>query len=495
MASRVRLFVVVDDITVQGVSASEAAKNPYALFEQDLGVIANIVTGSLETDVGGTVSEEKSIIIGSSEEVVTKLTEQTGSRWACADATRNLGVDVSYTGPSCATQRGRTDAARAQVGRFAFLRGFVGQVAAVVRGGIRASMVCGSGVQGATEAALARTRSTVGACAFGPLGGASLTLRFMTAGVRELDPAFDLTLLPLKAWATAIWDGKPDAIRKMAIAFNEGLKQEREGVRLESRPPGPTVAVLVALRRLGWHAEDYQSWVTDRGTRLQLRVVCPRSVWILGRLAVQRCQWQHVAAQYPDEFTGFEHGGDVQPVLLALGPRSPLTPEQKQLAKCAFVRRLWPDLRRAQGGYQESGLCDACREEVGTLRHALFRCPAVAMARYCADLGPVGVVGARAAAEHHLFSRGVMPDLRHLAPLPTSSRKVVWDPLSRKGIVEGHVFWMGPEWMGTMSFWRGLGGVLPKCGLSADSRLGRGGLILGSSSASTRPRSSRPSWR
>ena len=177
MATSVRLYVVVDDITVQGVSASEAAKDSYELFEQDLGVIANIVTGSLETDVGGTVSEEKSIIIGSSEEVMTKLTEQTGSRWACADATRNLGVDVSYTGPSCATQRARTDAARAQVGRFAFLRGFGGQVAAVARGGPRASMVFGSGVQGATEAALARIRTTVGAFAVGPLGGANLTLR------------------------------------------------------------------------------------------------------------------------------------------------------------------------------------------------------------------------------------------------------------------------------------------------------------------------------
>ena len=216
---------------------------------------------------------------------------------------------------------------------------------------------------------------------------------------------------------------------------------------------------------------------------------------ILGRLAVQRWQWQHVAAQYPDEFAGFEHGGDIQPVLRALGPRSPLTPQQKQLAKCAFVRRLWPDLRRAQGGYQESGSCAACGDEVGTLRHALFRCPAVAMARYCADLGPVGVVGARAAAEHHLFSRGVMPDLRHLAPLPTAIRVVIWDPSSRKGIVEGHVFLDGSRLYGGDVLLARAGWGIAEVRVVGRCEARAWGPILVSSSASTRPRCSQPSWR
>ena len=235
---------------------------------------------------------------------------------------------------------------------------------------------------------------------------------------------------------------------KMAIAFKATQVKEQKGVNLEHQVASPTVAVLIALRRLGWRAECFHTWVSDRDVRLPLRSVCPRSMLIHGRMAVERWQWRHIAAQYPAEFPDFDHGGDVAPLMAALGAKSRLSAAQRSLVKSAAVRRLWPDHRRAEAGYQESGKCGACGDEMGSLRHALYRCPAVAMDRYCEDLGVLEIEGAKAPEEHHLFSRGVLADLRHLAPQPDRSGKIVWDPASVKGYFEGHVFVDGSRFRG-----------------------------------------------
>ena len=130
----------------------------------------------------------------------------------------------------------------------------------------------------------------------------------------------------------------------------------------------------------------------------------------------------------------------MQPLLQTLNVRSPPTTHQRHLLRCAAVRRLWPERRRAEEGYHASGVCAACGDELGTLRHALYRCPATAMSRYCQDLGAVSVFGAKSAAEHHLYSRGVLADVRHEAPPPYSMPEVIWDPASTKGVFEGHVY-------------------------------------------------------
>ena len=171
----------------------------------------------MEKEVGGTVSEEKSIVMASDTEVAEKLVDGTGRRWNRASYTRNLGIDTSYCKKDESTQRSRIEQARARVGRFAFLRGFGGQVAAVVRGGPMASMVWGACAQGATEATLMRARSVVGACSFGPLGGASLTLNFLVSHVRELDPVYAMTLGPLKQWAAMVWSGTAETMRKTLL--------------------------------------------------------------------------------------------------------------------------------------------------------------------------------------------------------------------------------------------------------------------------------------
>ena len=238
----------------------------------------------------------------------------------------------------------------------------------------------------------------------------------------------------------AVWSGTADQLRRMAVAFQSTRDFQDAGGNLEKRPPGPTVAVLLALGRLQWRAKNFKIFVTNDGTVVKLDEVCPRSVLILGKLAVELWQWRRLAEHYPEEFTGFSDGGDLKATQAELGSKSTLTRPQRELARCAVTRRLWPSLRRAEAGYQQNGRCEACGEELGTLRHALYRCPATAAARHHRDLGPVGTIGGRSCVEHHLFSRGCMPDFRGQAPRAITSEVIEWDEQSQTGCLEGHVF-------------------------------------------------------
>ena len=55
----------------------------------------------------------------------------------------------------------------------------------------------------------------------------------------------------------------------------------------------------MALGRLKWKAESFKAFITEDGKVLQLDQVCPKSVLILGRLAVEKWQWRRLAEHYP----------------------------------------------------------------------------------------------------------------------------------------------------------------------------------------------------
>ena len=80
--------------------------------------MVGVVAEGLEGNIGGTISDAKTVVIGTSEDTINKIVELTGSRWKGQDEVRNLGVDVSYTQPASATQQARQAAAVTRVGRF-----------------------------------------------------------------------------------------------------------------------------------------------------------------------------------------------------------------------------------------------------------------------------------------------------------------------------------------------------------------------------------------
>ena len=169
----------------------------------------------------------------------------------------------------------------------------------------------------------------------------------MLSDVKHLDPAFDLLLQPVKLWAIAVWSGAVDQLRRMAVAFQETKDFAQAGGNLEKRPPGPSVAVLMALDRLQWKAINFREFVTDRGVALNLSQVCPRSVLLLGRMSVEQWQWRRVAEHYPDEYTDFVEGGDLQPLLKELGKKCTMPRAQRVLVRCAATRCLGSSFQAA----------------------------------------------------------------------------------------------------------------------------------------------------
>ena len=431
----ISLSVVVDDMTVHGQGKLAGEEE----LAREMAATISTLTGSLEDDVGATISEEKTVILGTSDAVVDDIIAQTGARWAAARAVRNLGMDFSYVEAAACTQLTRVQTCQHRFSRFHVLRGAGGAVAAVARAGPRAAMCFGAGVQGISDGDLQRIRSTVGSCAFGPLGGASLTLKFMLAEVKELDPAYDLNLQPLRMWATAVWDCEPGVWATMAVVFNDLVARKADGHGLEHLPPGPGRATLKALDRLGWNAISFRRWRTDRGVDLDLATHCPMTIIKLGRLAVERGQWLHLKERY-EEFSCFGDGGNLQPIRQALAGRTGLGRAERNLLRAAATRTLWPDERRADEGYQENKGCSKCGGPRGTLRHAVWDCPVLASQRYQADLGNLGREGCAQDDEHAIFSRGLLArdSAGEVKALCTTT--INWDPCSRVSVLAGHIY-------------------------------------------------------
>ena len=150
---------------------------------------------------------------------------------------------------------------------------------------------------------------------------------------------------------------------------------------MDRRPPGPGSATVMALSRIGWRADSFRTWVAHEGWRLDLATHCPRTVTKIAARAVTRWQWTHLIKQY-DEFRSLGVAGDAGPVTRAIRGKTGLSARQRGSLRAAAYRSLWPSQRRAEEGYQVASSCEACGKESGTLRHAIWRCPAQAALRY-----------------------------------------------------------------------------------------------------------------
>ena len=93
-----------------------------------------------------------------------------------------------------------------------------------------------------------------------------------------LDPMFDAILAPLRAWATVVWEAKPEEIRRMAVVLKEAIEAAARGDYLDARPPGPGVAVMQTLRRIVRKAKNFRTLEMPDGQQLQLHLDCPKTV-------------------------------------------------------------------------------------------------------------------------------------------------------------------------------------------------------------------------
>ena len=205
---------------------------------------------------------------------------------------------------------------------------------------------------------------------------------------------------------------------------------------------------MVALDRLGWRADSFRDWTTDKGIRVDLFTHCPQTIAKLAARAATAWQWRHLAGRYGD-LSGMRMGGDLGPLIKALKGKTGLRPGQCSLLRSAATRTLWSTARRAAEGYQADGTCAACGDEQRTLRHAIWRCPAQAMKRYQEDLGCIETSGASSLEEHALYSHGIIPPPADRAPTALGRSEPQWAGNSRVGVLSGHLYVDGSLLHGT----------------------------------------------
>ena len=116
-------------------------------------------------------------------------------------------------------------------------------------------------------------RTTVGRCLPGRHAGRSLTWRLAT---HECDPTHTCRVETIVAWAEAVWDEQLDD-----ADLHKTWRRQQRLVGLKpawSKVSGPTGAIIMCLRQLGWTWPHHTTFVTASGHEVDLRQICPREV-------------------------------------------------------------------------------------------------------------------------------------------------------------------------------------------------------------------------
>ena len=164
----------------------------------------------------------------------------------------------------------------------------------VVRAGLNIQQTWGTAVLGTTDKQLEAMRRTAAAAATTSKTG-SRAVKLCTAGrvAESLDPVFEVTAAPLRAWVLAVWlSSQPgeSSLGLMGKALAEAVRRPR------ARCAGPARALLTALHRIRWQALSATKWVTDDGVVLDLTVYSPAYVERVCRVAVWRWVSRDIAA-------------------------------------------------------------------------------------------------------------------------------------------------------------------------------------------------------
>ena len=102
-----------------------------------------------------------------------------------------------------------------------------------------------------------------------------LTLLAIDGVNGTLDPAFEAHASITRHWALAVWDQWFDTQHMQAALDAARHKLAQAKGSWWALVAGPSTALLVTLRRLGWKCEDATTLVTDEGRHLDLRADPP----------------------------------------------------------------------------------------------------------------------------------------------------------------------------------------------------------------------------
>ena len=139
--------------------------------------------------------------------------------------------------------------------------------------GIASAVIHGCTVTGMGETALRALRA-MAAQAHGKAGGRSTTARLTIHGD---DPAVDIVVPAIRAWAEALFTGRPD-VRYLVSAWHGAQRNKRGAASQQSSVRGAASAFLAAVARVGLESTSPHLVTAIGGAQINLLTTAPRIV-------------------------------------------------------------------------------------------------------------------------------------------------------------------------------------------------------------------------
>ena len=226
-----------------------------------------------------------------------------------------------------------------------------------------------TGVAPTTLLAQRRTAAAIIAPRSGP-SGQDLDMALALAGDSlrgRADPAFDAHLLPIGAWADAVWHTwlPHNVLQQITAAAQNKLA---DAANRWQRVAGPAAATVASAWRLGWQVHSHAAFTTDLGRSLDLTNDPP----VVVRREVVRSvrRWRDAAVFKRHSHLGDiakAHGLHMQPIwnvlTTAAGKDVEWTAKEKASLRSALAGRQWPQLRCWQAEFAEHDRCMLCVHE------------------------------------------------------------------------------------------------------------------------------------
>ena len=431
-----QLSVYVDDVVVAAEGQSAAS-----VREIIVGAAADVLA-AIPIDLHGQVAEEKSVIVASTEQLAQQIRKdlQLPGEVAAVSAVF-LGGEVATGKPrkawgGSAGRKVRQLKTKRRLHRVRAFRAAAGpQAARIARTGLVPAAAHAADIFGVSEAELLALQRMAAAAQTPSAQGRSLTALRL---VRD-DPAEEAAVAPLLRWCREVWEAANTVRRAFTMPQLRSMwTRALPGKVWQWRDcRGPMSAAVLSARRLGWKCRGPFVLSDRSGVRLSLTSMSPG---LLKKLAMQ--DWQRatdvrLAARWKK---GQWSWGDDDPNTLRLRPRnadggfavegdgvpsppsaavirealkgSKLTAAEKGALAAVATNAVWPRQRLAEARLASSGLCTLCGEDLDTVHHRAWSCPAslairgelatpaqVARARAAGTESPVATVERRMATQ------------------------------------------------------------------------------------------------
>ncbi len=263
----IKFSTYVDDIVAESVGTARDVETRMAAVGMDL--CDGIRASGLRLSSSG-----KCLVLASAANLGKSIANALSDYGVVyAERAKDLGAGVAAgVRRNTTVQRGRWQAFRARLGKFAELvRAGLSPVRSITSGAA-ASFTYGDDVTGVSNTELDTRRRTVAAVVGTPTRGKDVDAVLAWAdfeGRQGADPAFAAHTMPICRWAEAVWcSWCPRVLLQSSIT--KAKSRLSTAARPWSMVNGPAAAAVATAGRIGWSFTDATTIETDEGEIIEL---------------------------------------------------------------------------------------------------------------------------------------------------------------------------------------------------------------------------------